>query len=75
MENDRASNAGKARGGCPVLAGVATALTLAEGTALALAAYSTGGTCAAVIAAGGFSAVLLSATSLCKAAAGPDSAA
>ena len=75
MENDRASNAVKARGGCPVLAGVAAALTLAEGTALALAAYSTGGTCAAVIAAGGFSAVLLSATSLCKAAAGPDSAA
>lgn len=38
MENDRATNAVTARGGCPVLAGVAAALTLAEGTAIALAA-------------------------------------
>lgn len=38
MENDRATNVVKARGGCPVLAGVAAALTLTEGTAIALAA-------------------------------------
>lgn len=74
MENSGASTADKAESEWPALAGVVAAV-LVEGTFIVLAVGYLGGTCAAVIAAAGFSAVLLSAASLCKAATVPDSAA
>ncbi|OLR56225.1 hypothetical protein BHK98_09205 [Hornefia porci] len=74
MENSWANTAGKVKSEWPALAGVVAAV-LAEGTFIVLAVGYLGGTCAAVIAAAGFFAVLLSAASLCKAAARSDSAA